>query len=805
MIRILLMMIFWVCITSVAQGQVKLEGDIYSSTNVPVADVLVLLRDSLNNVETYNTAFSDSLGHFLIIRPDERANQLFVRAFGYNQKIVPFLSGTEYIKIILEEDGSLKLNEVVVRGIRKRIKLEDDRIVYDIEKNPFKNDNALEAFKYVPFIASDGQRFSIIGKSETKIYVNGREKKLSPDAIGDYLKGLPASQIKSIEVIHSPNSSFRGEGNFGVINILLKNPEDEGLQGMIGAQLWHTHFLKERGNLYMIYRLNKLTMNFTAGLANQIDWKKEKTESLMKQTSVTTCQESKIEGLTRIANVALDWEYQLSGKDILGGSTSVSRSKLNWSNEGILQQMEVGKPISLRVQHNNELKRNRTDASVNLFYQHRFNPEQVLSFDADYIHSENEQFVWNRMDHINKDLEYLSPYKYYQEKVPQISNVWSGKVEYGYKIGSNLFSVGLNSYYSNIDNKNTFLQGIENDYVVDDEMSNHFVLKEWTSSFFLSWKRTWLPRFTSRLGSRLEYTDYGIRQYTTSRQESNNFFRVLPNLYINYQLSPNHVFSYVFSNRMERPAFSLFNPFKVFTSATSYTTGNEKLKPEITYGQMFQYQFFKRYVFQATYQQVKHQIYELTFATDNNLQVTTPVNSGKFEYFMLALNTNLTWLKSLADLNVTVSYLWQHLNDIKYKNIYIGGYHNGVFQVNLNNNFSLSKRHDLSLDVNLSYNTKDVSFYTETPEKLYLYGQLKKKFQSCQLSLYGFCNLYHYDGLITTQWRNLYDTENMTKIQLINGEPMGIGIRFNYYFGNKKVKGINERKTSGSEARKRLE
>lgn len=805
MIRFILVVIFGVYIISTVQAQTKLEGDIYSSTNIPVADAMVLLRDSLDNIAVYNTVISDSLGHFTIISPNEKANQLLVRSLGYNQKTTPFLSGTEYVKIVLEEDEAFKLDEVIVRGVRRRIKIEDDRMVYDIERNPFKDDNAIEALKYVPFIASDGQHFSIIGKNVTKIYVNGREKKLSPDAVGDYLKGLPASQIKSIEVIHSPNSSFRGEGNFGIINILLKHPEDEGFQGMVAAQLWHTHFLKERGNLNMTYRRNKLTINFAAGVANRIDWKKEKTESLIKQTSVTTWQESKIEGHTRPINVDLDWEYRFSGKDILGGSASVSHSKLNWSNKGILQQKEEDKAVSLHVQHNNELKRDRTDESVNLFYQHRFSPGQILSVDVDYIHSQNEQFVWNRMDHINENFEYISPYKYYQEKVPQISNVWSGKAEYGHKKGNNLFSIGLDSYYSNIDNMDTFLHSVGDDYVVDDEMSNHFALKEWTSSFFLSWKRTWASKFTSRLGSRIEYTDYDIRQYKTGKQESNHFFRILPNLYLNYQPSPNHVFSYVFSNRMERPAFPWFNPFKIFTSATSYTTGNEKLKPELTYGQTLQYQFFKRYIFQATYQQVKHQIYELTFATDNNLQVTTPVNSGKFEYLMLALNTNFTWLKSLADLNITASYLWQHLNDIKYKNIHIGGYSNGVFQVNLNNNFSLSKRHNLSLDVNLSYNTKDVSFNTETPEKMYLYGQLKKRFQSCQLSLYGFCNLYHYDGLITTQWRNLYNTENMSKIQLINGEPVGVGIRFNYYFGNKKVKGISERKTSGSKARKRFE
>ncbi|WP_373749273.1 hypothetical protein, partial [Bacteroides heparinolyticus] len=161
MFRTLFMMILGVCITSVSQAQIKLEGDISSSTNVLVADAMILLQDSLNNITIYNTTFSDSLGHFTIIRSDKRANQLLIRCLGYKQKTVPLRSGTDYLKIVLEEDDSFELNEVVVRGIRRRIKIEDDRMVYDIERNPFKDDNAIEAFKYVPFIASDGQHFSI--------------------------------------------------------------------------------------------------------------------------------------------------------------------------------------------------------------------------------------------------------------------------------------------------------------------------------------------------------------------------------------------------------------------------------------------------------------------------------------------------------------------------------------------------------------------------------------------------------------------------------------------------------------------
>lgn len=280
--------------TNSVQAQSKLNGEIYTTDGFPITDAVAVLKDSLNHAMAYHVTYSDSLGRFFVVDPNKRANQLFVSCLGYKQVLLPFSLKTSHLRVVLEKDNSLNLDEVIVKGIKQRTKVENDRLVYNMDTNPFSNDNALEAFKYVPFVASDGQRFSIIGKSETKIYVNGREKKLASDAVGDYLKGLSADQIKSIEVIHSPNSSFRGEGNFGIINILLKQKEDEGLQGSLSTQVWRTHYMKERGNLNLMYHKNKLTLNCMVGFSNQSDWKKDETESFLKETATTTWQKSKI-------------------------------------------------------------------------------------------------------------------------------------------------------------------------------------------------------------------------------------------------------------------------------------------------------------------------------------------------------------------------------------------------------------------------------------------------------------------------------------------------------------------------------
>lgn len=72
------------------------------------------------------------------------------------------------------------------------------------------------------------------------------------------------------------------------------------------------------------------------------------------------------------------------------------------------------------------------------------------------------------------------------------------------------------------------MQGTDDGYVNDEKQSNHFALQEWTSAFFVSWKMEWNSRFSTRLGSRLEYTDYTTRQYTLGEKTETDFSGCCP-------------------------------------------------------------------------------------------------------------------------------------------------------------------------------------------------------------------------------------------------------------------------------------
>lgn len=200
------------------EQQCSISGKIVDiSSGQPCAFCNVaLLRDSAGVKEILiGGVVADSLGCYKISMPK---GEYFLRylCMGYETvtKKMMISSSQNNINISLKP-ADIKLDEVEIKAefIHRDKK---DHFTVDIARNPFvRNDMMLDALSKIPGM----HELSIYGRNISTIYVNGR--RIDGVSLKDYMEGLPAEMVESIEVY--PYSSPRfGNGTSPVIRIKMK-------------------------------------------------------------------------------------------------------------------------------------------------------------------------------------------------------------------------------------------------------------------------------------------------------------------------------------------------------------------------------------------------------------------------------------------------------------------------------------------------------------------------------------------------------------------------------------------------------
>lgn len=73
----------------------------------------------------------------------------------------------------------------------------------------------------------------LAGSSSIRFLINGKPSTAFGNSVADVLQSIPASQIKSIEVVTNPGAKYDAQGLGGIINIVLKQSNAQGINGNI--------------------------------------------------------------------------------------------------------------------------------------------------------------------------------------------------------------------------------------------------------------------------------------------------------------------------------------------------------------------------------------------------------------------------------------------------------------------------------------------------------------------------------------------------------------------------------------------
>lgn len=211
-----------------------------SENPIAFATVLVFEKGTNKNLAGVTT---DVDGIFeVVVKTENVVLELSFMGFETKQiNEIKFTDGVASLGVISLNEGEA-LDEVTVRAEKSTTEFKLDKRVFNVGKDLSSTGmGALELLNNVPSVnvSIEGQ-VSLRGSAGVQILINGKPSILADDP-SNLLSSITAEMVEKVEVITNPSAKYDAEGTAGIINIVLKKNEKEGVNGSITLNVGVPH------------------------------------------------------------------------------------------------------------------------------------------------------------------------------------------------------------------------------------------------------------------------------------------------------------------------------------------------------------------------------------------------------------------------------------------------------------------------------------------------------------------------------------------------------------------------------------
>lgn len=236
----LLVLILFVSTTVSLFAQGTVAGRVLDSLNSAAVEYATITIYNVQDDKLINGKLSDSNGLFTFSDISAGHYYLKIDFIGYRtrtiKQVVVSKSQTTNLGDIVIAPSVKLLDEIVVTGEKDQIVNKIDRQVYRVEQfHSAKGGSALDVLKNTPSVTVNAEgEIRFRGSTGFQVLING--KPVITDA-ATVLSQLPANAIQNVELLTSPSSKYDADGKAGIINIITDNGVDNGLTGVVNAQI----------------------------------------------------------------------------------------------------------------------------------------------------------------------------------------------------------------------------------------------------------------------------------------------------------------------------------------------------------------------------------------------------------------------------------------------------------------------------------------------------------------------------------------------------------------------------------------
>jgi len=565
---------------------------------IPGISITGVVTDSLSgkNIEYPTVAiFTDSLklikavaggadGKFTIEAPGEGKYILSASMIGYsNSKTTILLEGgiKKYDAGNIKLLEGMQLKEVTVTAVKPLIKNEPDKLTYNLESDPQATSSALvDILRKVPMLSVDGEDVvRLNGETNFKVLVNGRSSGLLVKNFKDAIKSMPASSIKSIEVITNPPAKYDAEGIGGIINIITNRKDTQGYSGSLNAGA--NSLGGFNGGGYISAQIGKFSLSTNLYAGNYVSKKNisvNESENYLSDQFRYSNSESTGENKGTSYNASVEASYEIDSLNLLTLSF--------WGYLGDNTSTSTSDFISYDKDHNMSRKYSNITKSTSQYgwssgsvsYQKTFKkPDQNLTFSYNIDASPMNSDIINTVD---PEFNY-NPY-----------------TKHSVNNASGIDHTIQADYYDPLTKKHFIETGIK--YILRRNTSNSEV------KVYDDATETWIDdpsrindldydqhigsmyggyvfkhkSLTAKGGFRMEYTlNDGIsKSYDGNIMFTNKQFDVVPYVNLSYMLKKGNSVTASFTQRLNRPGIWYLNPYVNDTDPMNISYGNPNLE-----------------------------------------------------------------------------------------------------------------------------------------------------------------------------------------------------------------------------------
>lgn len=536
-------------------------------------------------------------------------------------------------KVYLSDDAQ-RLDQVTVTAQRPLVKVDIDKITYNLEEDPeAKVNNTLEMLRKVPMITVDGDdKIQLKGSTNYKIYMNGKPSNLLSNNPSEVLKSMPASSVKDIEVITDPGAKYDAEGIGGIINIIThKNSSLQGITGNVRASV--NSFGGYNGGGYVSAKIGKLglTANFNH---SQQDSPWNDSENI--RDNFVTGNEYRIEQNGRSKYKGpyqfgyLEASFEIDTLNLISVGGNLFNGNIKSYSELLAKRFDKDGNRVYSYDRNSTNKETFGSTSFNVDYQRSTSKkDELITVSYRYSRSPNDSETYTEL----LNVENYVPEKgetYPQHNINDAATIeHTGQVDYTTPLFKG-HTLEVGAKYINRKNRSEterlmFDEGIWNDISNED---SHFRHIQHIYSGYAGYAIR-VQKFGFKFGVRAEGTSLDVSFAKSPHLNfDKNYFDLVPNGTISYQLTMSQQLRLGYNMRISRPGIWFLNPYVNDSDPENIRYGNPHLDTEKSHNISSNYSFFtQKFNMNASlsYSFVNNSIESYSFidpSTPNVLQTT---------------------------------------------------------------------------------------------------------------------------------------------------------------------------------------